>query len=820
VVGKRLCCYEKNVAELFEKDAALKDKNIQGYVGMPLWRSPGDPSGILVAMYRKPITDPEFARSLVQIFASRVQVEMERNVALNDLGKSRAMLRTVFDTIPFEVWVSDSDGTCIMQNPTSQEYWGDMMRKLPDDLDLSPETAADWDEKNRRVLSGETLRMLKMIKKDGEQIYLDCIMAPIIVEGNVTGFIGVNVDVTERTVAGQQLEGALKTLSEREALLKAVFDNLPYDIWGTDTQGRYMLQNAASKELWGDFIGKMPSEVGAPDQTWQKWADNNKRALAGETVRETGLTNWRGQTRYYEDVLSPIRLDDRIIGAVGVSIDVTARRKAEMETRRALEALSQTEARLQAAFENLPLDMWISDGRGMCIMQNPVSRKYWGDFIGLVPEMMNLPEELRIRWIENNRKVLAGEIVFDRQSIQWQGSLHLMDVILAPIRLNDHVIGFVGVNIDITEQEEAKEQIHQSMERISALREIDQTILSNTDMRLVMEGIVRQTASLLEVDGAQILHYDSLTFTLEILARKGVQSYHTFYSFSVYDDIATEAALQAKIVHIRDFPEYVKQFPNCEALERESFRTYIALPLVAKGFVRGVMEIYHRRRLRPDAGWWELAQTLANQAAIAIDNLSLFQSMQRSNAELSLAYDLTLEGWSKALELRDQETEGHTQRVTNLTVRLAEAMGVPRSQVIHFRRGALLHDIGKMGIPDRILHKPAKLDDEEWELVKQHPIWARDLLLPIPFLRPALEIPYSHHERWDGSGYPLGLKGDEIPLAARIFAVVDVWDALTNDRPYHQADSPEVALAYIEEQAGKLFDPEVVTFFKRILGSK
>ena len=171
---------------------------------------------------------------------------------------------------------------------------------------------------------------------------------------------------------------------------------------------------------------------------------------------------------------------------------------------------------------------------------------------------------------------------------------------------------------------------------------------------------------------------------------------------------------------------------------------------------------------------------------MAIDNLSLFDHLQRSNAALALAYDATLEGWSRALDLRDKETEGHTQRVTEITERLASMLNIDDATIIHLRRGALLHDIGKMGIPDSILLKPETLTEEEWAIMRKHPQYAYEMLSMIDYLRPALDIPYCHHERWDGKGYPRGLKGEEIPLAARIFSVVDVWDALTSNRPYRK----------------------------------
>ena len=187
--------------------------------------------------------------------------------------------------------------------------------------------------------------------------------------------------------------------------------------------------------------------------------------------------------------------------------------------------------------------------------------------------------------------------------------------------------------------------------------------------------------------------------------------------------------------------------------------------------------------------------------------------------ELRLAYDTTLEGWARALELRDKETEGHSQRVTDWTLRLSQELGVQSEDLSHIRRGAILHDIGKMGISDEILHKPGPLTPEEFEIVKRHPTMAYELLSPIPFLKKAVEIPYSHHEKWDGSGYPRGLKGKEIPLAARIFAVVDVWDALRSNRPYRDAWPEEKVLEYLRKESGKHFDPGVVGVFLGLLSA-
>ncbi len=198
------------------------------------------------------------------------------------------------------------------------------------------------------------------------------------------------------------------------------------------------------------------------------------------------------------------------------------------------------------------------------------------------------------------------------------------------------------------------------------------------------------------------------------------------------------------------------------------------------------------------------------------DRRNAEEAVENKTRELSDAYELTLMGWSNALEMRERETAGHSKRVVDMTLRICREMGIPEEELIHIQRGALLHDIGKMGIPDNILLKPGPLSPDEWVIMRQHPLYAYRLLSKIPFLLPSLDIPYYHHERWDGSGYPFGLKGEEIPLAARIFAVVDVWDALISDRPYRPAWPEDAALRYIKDNAFVQFDPEIVRVFMRI----
>jgi putative nucleotidyltransferase with HDIG domain len=283
------------------------------------------------------------------------------------------------------------------------------------------------------------------------------------------------------------------------------------------------------------------------------------------------------------------------------------------------------------------------------------------------------------------------------------------------------------------------------------------------------------------------------------------------------ESYAGRVAKERRLIRVPDLREKSQPPHLARMIAEEGFITYIAVPLMVKGRVKGVLEVFHRALLQTYPEWLDFLTMLAGQTAIAVENANLVENMQQSNRDLTEAYDAAIEGWSHAMDLRDKETVGHSQRVTELTVKVARAMGIDEDQLIHIRRGALLHDIGKLAIPDHILFKPGKLTSEEWAIMQKHPEFAYEMLAPIRYLKPALPIPYFHHEKWDGTGYPLGLRGEQIPLEARVFAVTDVWDALLSDRPYRKAWTVERTLEYISSLAGSHFDHEVVECFLAVI---
>jgi len=382
-----------------------------------------------------------------------------------------------------------------------------------------------------------------------------------------------------------------------------------------------------------------------------------------------------------------------------------------------------------------------------------------------------------------------------------------------------HLMESLGSQIAITmENARLLEQTQKQLERLSALHDIDLVINSSLDLRVTLNILLDQVVEKLNIDAAAVLLLNQQTQLLNFSAGRGFRT-RTIESYRLRlgEGISGQATMERHLVQALNLFESDESMAYLPLLQEEGFLSFYSVPLIAKGQVKGVLDIFNRKLLTPDQDWIYFLETLAGQAAIAIDNTTLLENLQRSNIELSLAYDTTLEGWTRALDLRDQETEGHTQRVVEMTVRMAQLLGIADKDLIHIRRGALLHDIGKMGIPDSILLKPGPLTEDEWVIMRKHPVFAFNLLNPISHLRQALDIPYCHHEWWNGSGYPRHLKGLEIPLSARIFSVVDVWDALTSDRPYRKAWNVKKSLDYIETQKDIQFDPQIVELFLKLI---
>jgi len=375
---------------------------------------------------------------------------------------------------------------------------------------------------------------------------------------------------------------------------------------------------------------------------------------------------------------------------------------------------------------------------------------------------------------------------------------------------------------EIADRRKAEQKIGEQLERQRALTAVEGAITSSLDLSLTLNVFIEQVMGQLRTDAAAVLLYDPAQQELTFAAERGFRSNRIKkVTVRAGQSLAGTVIERREHLILRDLEteDAGLLMPNGYSFKsgflarEEGFRAYVGVPLLVKGEVKGLIEIFHRRPFAPDAEWLDFLEALSHQAAIAIDNAGMYEQLQRSHKEIVLAYEMTIEGWARALDIRDNETYGHSRRVTNLTVQVAQAMGINDGHLTNIRRGALLHDIGKLGVPDSILLKPGKLTDEEMAIMRRHPLIAYDILSPIPFLRDSLDIPYLHHEKWDGSGYPKGISGEAIPMPSRIFAIIDVWDALLSDRPYRTAWNEDRVIEYLKAERGRHFDPEIVDVF-------
>jgi HD-GYP domain-containing protein (c-di-GMP phosphodiesterase class II) len=354
--------------------------------------------------------------------------------------------------------------------------------------------------------------------------------------------------------------------------------------------------------------------------------------------------------------------------------------------------------------------------------------------------------------------------------------------------------------------------------QLQTMRSVERAITSSMDLsvtlNLFLDIVVRQVRA----DAASVLRTDTHGREMTLAAFRGFRNSNRPQSrFRLDHSLASQAGLQRKTVFLEGKNPGDPALENQPLMKEEEFIAYSATPLIAHGRVRGILEVFHRTAPDPALVRADLLESLALQAAIAIECADSFHKLQKTRSDLAMACDSMIEGFSRAVDLHAREAEGHSLRVSELSIRTAEKMGVTPDQMPALRRGALLHDIGKIGIPDRILWKPEALSDEEWQLMRQHPKFAEQVLAPIEFLRSAMDIPKFHHEWWDGGGYPYGLSGDDIPLPARIFSVIDVWDSLQAQRPFREPWNAAATADYLRQASGRQFDPEVVRIIMQIL---
>jgi PAS domain S-box-containing protein len=505
----------------------------------------------------------------------------------------------------------------------------------------------------------------------------------------------------------------------------------------------------------------------------------------------------------------------QVIEFQSVGRDVTERKQAE-------EALRESEERFAilstATFEAIGLSE-----QGKIIDVNEQMLEMFGytrsEMIGMNVEQLVAPEaiELVIRNIS-----LGLEQAYEHLAVKKDGTLFPVEVRPRTIPYKGRTVRVTAIS-DITERKKAEARILRLNRLYATISQINQTIVHARDRSSLFSEICRVAIDHGQFRMAWIGLLDETDELIKPIIFAGEeQGYLSNLEITFRDEImgwgpTGTAVREGRCVICQDIDSDPRMIPWREHALKHGYRSSAAVPFREQGQVVGALTVYAGEPQGFDSEDEGLLEQIGRNLSFALDSIDADVERKRAEENLAEAYDTTLEGWAKALELRDKETEGHSRRVTETTLIVARAMGFKEEELVDIRRGSILHDIGKMGIPDEILRKKGRLTNEERTIVEKHPNTAFDLLKQIPYLKKSLEIPYCHHEKWDGTGYPRGLKGDEIPLSARIFAIVDVWDALSSDRPYREAWSQDNVTQYLLNESGKHFDPNIVEVFLQLL---
>ncbi|HEY2980517.1 MAG TPA: PAS domain S-box protein [Anaerolineales bacterium] len=764
------------------------------------------------------------------------------------LRMSEERYRLLFDDNPLPMWVYDLETLAFLAvNEAAIQHYGyeraEFLSMTIKDIRSAEEAQRLQANLNSERSETERSGPWKHCKRDGTQIDVEIVSHAVTFGGRAARLILAN-DITERHRAEQALA------SERQ-LLRTLVDLIPDRIYVKDSESRFVLKNRADLNAMGastpeEVIGKSDFDFYPRELAAQYLADEQAMLAAGESLidHEEPGRDAEGHPRWILTTKVPVRdAQGRITGLVGIGRDITDRKLHESELeavvtvssalRRAAKRAEMPPIILDQLFELLKIDAAALATRDPVTGDTLIewARGAWSGGSGRrIPPGEGISGQV----ISSGQPYLNNDASSDPRYIAPYSQENLPAVACVPLIAHEQTIGALWIagkrpivttelhlltaisNIAASALHRAAlfEQTERRLQQLSALHSIDIAISSSFDLRFTLSILLEQVLIHLGVDATSILLLNPNTQFLEHVAGRGFLALRQERrQIRLGEDSAGRAALERRIVSIPDLQANASALAGSDLISTEKFVSYYGVPLIAKGQVKGVLEIFHRSSLHPDADWLSFLETLADQAAIAINDAGMFDSLQRSNTELVLAYDATIEGWSRALDLRDHETEGHAQRVTEVTLKLANALQLGAAEMLHMRRGALLHDIGKMGIPDSVLLKPGSLTDDEWAIMRMHPAYAYDMLRPIDFLHPALDIPYCHHEKWDGSGYPRGLKAESIPLAARIFTIVDVWDALLSDRPYRKAWAKDRVRDHIQAESGKHFDPAICKIF-------
>jgi len=643
-----------------------------------------------------------------------------------------------------------------------------------------------------------------------------------------------------------------------------------------DEDGKVIYWNASAERIFGfsaeEMMGKDAHKVLIPEEygeDFKKGLERFKKTslgpVVGKTLELTAKTR-SGEKIPIELSVSPIRIGEGHL-VVGSIRNISEKKAMEEKLRNQVLMLSWLYDASNRLTQALDVEDIARETVRLCVEAFGATLAWLGHAeedgsvraLAHYPEDISYPTEISVRWdeteegqgptgraIKEGQQQICDDVYSDPSFAPWRekaSKAGIRSSVALPLITRDRVFGalnlysdksghftpdlivylqsFAHMAANALENSRLYEETNRRMRRIQALRNIDMAITGSLDLRVVYQVALEEITTQLKIDAACILIHNPYGNFLEVVAERGFTRTSAGRILSALGTSAGRVFREQKIVHIPDLREVDNdEFARRDFMLEQGLVSYYAAPLVAKGKMLGVLGIYHRKLGSDSKEWLHFLETLAGQVAIAIENATLVDGLRLQHLDLLNAYDETIEGWGTALSLKEEETAHHSERVTRMTVEIAKRMGIRGDDIVQVRRGALLHDIGKIGIPDPILLKPGKLTEEEWVIMRKHPVYAFEMLSPIAYLRQVIDIPYCHHEKWDGTGYPRGLKGQQIPLPARVFAVVDVWDALTSDRPYRKAWPQDNTIEYIKEQSGTHFDPEVEEEFLKLLSEE
>ena len=753
-------------------------------------------------------------------------------IKTRDQAESR--YRTVADfTYAWEYWRAP-DGKLLYVSPSCERITGYSVNHILDHPNILQEIVIDEDKEIFAQHGLETERehapkevRFRVKRKDGEVIWIEHTCQPVITStGEFVGYRASNRDISERVEAGASLR-------ESEERYRLLAENMSDFIWIMDLESFKLSYASPSVQ---ELLGYTQQDV--QKRTIAERLSDKSLNLVWETLSEEIEINQKGgdpdRTRIIE--IEMLHKEGHIVlcettarflyddegnpnAVLGAARDISAKVQAE-------NALRENEELYRSLVENSPTGILLASPKGEIISVNEATLKIIGSPSKEATKKINLltfPPIAMSSFAPDFQTCLAtGKRVENQMAYtsKWGKSVYVRYALTSISGAKEDLLGIQVLLEDITEQIVNRNDIQEQLKNLATINAINTAIITRTDLDQMIVNVVEEIAKNLSVDSVDLLIFDEHRLTLTCAAQYGFKSPAGDKKtvLRVGEGSAGEAALSRKAVVVENLKNKDQMDNVPSRWQEEEFLSYHGIPLLVKGELKGILEVFHRSEENRDQAWMAFLENLAQQAAIAIDNHFLLDALRGSNLELELAYETTLEGWARALELRDYETKGHTDRVVQLALDLAQELGVAGEELTHFRHGALLHDIGKIAISDTILLKKGPCTPEEWDLIQQHPQYGYDMLKDIQYLKPSLDIVLYHHEKWDGSGYPRGLEGEGIPFLARIFAVIDVWDALVNDRPYHKAWTEKEAIAYIQEEAGKHFDRHVVKAFKKIIG--